>query len=144
MNITIRTSRTSCQLTPARIHSLASIFLQHPVSHSLNHFTLTQTTMAGEDGLDYNLVIFLVIIGAAALALVAYAVARIWGDFQPPAIKKMSDEQLEYMRSVRERNAQWLYWNLRRGSKEENRTSASRSYVVSSVLSEFLPSLTLT
>jgi hypothetical protein len=63
--------------------------------------------------MDYNLVIFLVILGAAALALCAYAVARIRGNFEQHNAFQFSDEQLAYMREVRERNVSYLQWMMR-------------------------------
>jgi hypothetical protein len=79
--------------------------------------------------MDYNLVIFLVILGAAAVALCAYAVARVWGNFEPAPMDRFSDEQLAYMREVRARNTDYLSWMLRRNSKPEVGHS-STSFVV--------------
>jgi hypothetical protein len=77
---------------------------------------------------DYNLIIFLVIIGAAAVALMAYAVARVWGNFENPTMERFSDEQVLYMREVRARNLEYLAWMMR-GTKPQLERQVS--YVVS-------------
>jgi membrane protein DedA with SNARE-associated domain len=72
--------------------------------------------------LDYNLIIFLVILGAAAAALCFYAVARIRGNFEQPNAFQISDEQLAYMREVRERNVSYLRWLTRNSRPEHSST----------------------
>lgn len=77
---------------------------------------------------NYNLIIFLVIIGAAAIALIAYAVARVWGNFEPPDMERYSDEQILYMRELRARNLESLAWAMRGTKLQMGRQEA---YVVS-------------
>ena len=80
--------------------------------------------------LDYNTIILLVILGAAAVGLCAYAVARTWGGFRSESEEGFSDQQKIYMASVRERNFEFLRWTLRRGSKQD--LESTRSFVVRS------------
>lgn len=81
--------------------------------------------------MDYNIVILLVIVGAAAAALLAYGFARIYGNnFESGGIQGYSNEQMTYMREVRERNLEYLAWMMR-GSKRPAENSSHGSYVVS-------------
>ena len=81
--------------------------------------------------MDYNIIILLVIVGAAAAALMAYGVARIYGDFNSPGAQGYLNEQVEYMRGVRERNVEYLAWMVRGSMKAPRQESSSQqSYVV--------------
>lgn len=67
---------------------------------------------------NYNLIILFVILGAAAAALMAYAVARISGNFEPEPVQRFSEQQMAYMRDVRERNLHYLQWMVRSSKPE--------------------------
>ncbi|KAF2432565.1 hypothetical protein EJ08DRAFT_709886 [Tothia fuscella] len=56
------------------------------------------------DSSDYAWIVLVIIIGAGALVCCAYAVFRFYGDTTTDGIKSLSNEQLEYMRGVRNRN----------------------------------------
>jgi len=68
-------------------------------------------------GTQYSLPILYTIIGAAAFVMCAYAVARLTGNFNQNEPAGFSNEQLDYMREVRERNFNYLRWMMR-GSKQ--------------------------
>jgi hypothetical protein len=68
-------------------------------------------------GQDYNLIILFVILGAAALVVCSYAVARISGNFEIVESDVYPAQQQEYMREVRQRNVGYLQ-RMMKGSRQ--------------------------
>ncbi|KIV99595.1 uncharacterized protein PV09_08771 [Verruconis gallopava] len=62
---------------------------------------------------NYNLIVLYVILGACAAVMCSYAVARLTGNFEEAEFQNFSNEQVEYMRQVRQRNLDYLGWMMR-------------------------------
>jgi hypothetical protein len=65
---------------------------------------------------DYSWIVLVIIVGAGAFVLCCYAVLRFYGNDDVDGVKSRSNEQLEYMREVRQRNfasLEWLVWSGR-------------------------------
>jgi hypothetical protein len=54
--------------------------------------------------MDYSLITFLIILAAATLVTCGFVVNRFFGPTEGNRMRDPSNEQLEYMRSVRMRN----------------------------------------
>ncbi|QDS71420.1 hypothetical protein FKW77_003347 [Venturia effusa] len=66
--------------------------------------------------MDYVLITFLIILGAAALVVIGFAVARLFVKDvkeEDSGMKGPSNEQIEYMASVRNRYFNYLVWTAR-------------------------------
>jgi hypothetical protein len=63
--------------------------------------------------MDYGLITFFVILGAAALVVVGFVVARFYNKDDAAGMRDPSNEQVEYMRSVRHRYFDALEWTAR-------------------------------
>lgn len=63
--------------------------------------------------MDYALITFFVILGAGALVIIGSVVARFWNRGEHNGMKDPSNEQVEYMRSVRHRYLDALEWTAR-------------------------------
>jgi hypothetical protein len=74
-------------------------------------------------GNQYSLPILYVILGAAALLMCAYAVARISGNVDLNETAQYSAQQIEYMRGIRDRNFNRLRWMVR--NSEPSRSGPS-------------------
>jgi hypothetical protein len=68
------------------------------------------------DSSDYSWIVLVIIVGAGMLVLCCYAVLRFYNSDDSEGVKSRSNEQLEYMRAVRQRNftnLEWLVWSGR-------------------------------
>lgn len=63
--------------------------------------------------MDYGLITFFVILGAAALVVMGFVVARFFNKDEGLGMKDPSNEQVEYMRGVRYRYFGALEWTAR-------------------------------
>jgi hypothetical protein len=63
--------------------------------------------------MDYGLITFFVILGAAGLVVMGFVVARFYNKDDINGMKDPSNEQVEYMRSVRHRYFDALEWTAR-------------------------------
>ncbi|KAF2737226.1 hypothetical protein EJ04DRAFT_431394 [Polyplosphaeria fusca] len=72
-----------------------------------------------------SLIVLLIMLGAAFLVAMGFGVSRIYGTTQDHMLRPMSNEQAGYMREVRERGMQGLYWEGRRSQYRGKGTSMS-------------------
>lgn len=63
--------------------------------------------------MDYALITFFIILGAGAFVIIGFVVARFWNKEEHSGMKDPSNEQVEYMRSVRHRYLDTLEWTAR-------------------------------
>lgn len=63
--------------------------------------------------MDYALITFLIILGAAAIVIMGFVVARFFNKEEKNGMKDPSSQQVEYMRSVRHRYFDSLEWTAR-------------------------------
>ena len=63
---------------------------------------------------EYNLLTFIIIVGAAAGVLICWAVYHFMGPDEGPRFKPMSNQQAVYMREVRLRNLKFIAWMMNR------------------------------
>lgn len=82
-------------------------------------------------GNNYNLIIFFVILGAAVLVMMSYAVARLSGSFEEVQDEQYGPEQVAYMREVRQRNVDYIAWMVRSSRGGGHRLQMSQPPVVS-------------
>jgi len=79
--------------------------------------------------MDYGLITFFVILGAAALVVIGFVVARFYNKDDVSGMRDPSNEQVEYMRSVRHRYFDALEWTARQ-SRIDNRHNQRPSSAV--------------